>query len=109
EVPLFEGEETAARADGDDLHDLAAANINGVDDDGICSARAAEMWAGLKPLLDKLRARPNAEVLAEVSFGYRPSTFESRVIGVGLTREERDALSHPDEYTGTADVVMLFR
>lgn len=110
DVPLREGESHQLRDDGDELHDLARADVNG-DDDAVGGERALAMFEQLRPLLDKLKARAEkagGEALAEVSYAFSPTTGRARMIGVGLSREARDALCEGDEYAGTADLVLLF-
>lgn len=107
----FDDGGSASRENGDELHGLAAAEING-DLDAIAGPKALEMFRGLRELLDRIRrnaAQVGAEVLAEVSYAFSPSSHKARRLGVGLSREARDAMLEGDEYPGTIDLAIIYR
>lgn len=116
DVVLVEDAATDARDDGEDLHELARAEIDGDDDGVVASERAVAMMDRLRPILDRLRARAGATAYSEVALGYDPATGKSRIfrddegrIRTKLSREERDALALPGEYVGSIDLLLVFR
>lgn len=116
DVVLLEDEGTSARDDGDELHELARAEIDGDDDGVVAGERAIAMMDRLRPVLDRLRARPGATAYSEVAVGYDPATGTSRIfrdeegrIRTGLSRDARDALALPGEYVGSMDLLLVFR
>lgn len=116
DVVVLEGEATDARDDGEELHELARAEIDGDDDGVVAGERALAMMDRLRPILDRLRARSGAEAYSEVAIGYDPATGRSRVfrdeeerILTGLSRDQRDARSLPGEYVGSIDLLLVFR
>jgi len=107
----FDDGGNAERDTGTEVHGLAAAEISG-DLDAVAGPKALEMFVGLRARLDEIRtlaARQGGEVLAEVSYAFSPSLHLARRLGVGLSREERDAMLEEDEYPGTADLVVIYR
>ena len=103
DVPWDDNSSAASDA-GSEAHEGFEALHNG--DEATLGESARRKVEALRPSLNAIQST-GTKSSAEVSFAWDPKTDEARIVGVGLSRAERDAKADPSHMTGTADLVVI--